>query len=135
MAADIFQCTVVTPEGPVLDVEALSAVFPAYDGYVGILPNHAPLLTKVGIGVLRVREDGGEGREIYVDGGFAQMAGNHLTILSEKAKPVADLSSEATDALWKEARRFGQVVSEQEVEARDRAYERARVWQRLAPED
>ena len=54
MAGKTFHCTAVTPEGKVLDTEAVSAIFPAYDGQKGVLPNHAPLVTKVGIGVLTV---------------------------------------------------------------------------------
>jgi len=130
MAGKTFHCTAVTPEGTMLDAEAVSAVFPAYDGEKGVLPNHAPLLTKLGIGVLRVSTTGGERREIYVDGGFAQIADNKLTLLTERAMPVAELSAKDVEGLWKAARAQGGVTDEA-VEARDRAYQRARVHQRL----
>jgi len=130
MAGKTFHCTAVTPEGKVLDTEAVSAIFPAYDGHKGVLPNHAPLVTKVGIGVLTVTAAGGGREEIYVDGGFAQIADNKLTLLTERAKPVEELSSEEAEVLWTEARALTGVTDE-EVEARDRAYQRARVHRRL----
>lgn len=130
MAGKTFHCTAVTPEGTVLDTDAVSAVFPAYDGEKGVLPNHAPLLTKLGIGVLRVSAAAGERHEIYVDGGFAQIADNKLTLLTEKAMPVEELSAKDVDGLWKEARALGG-VSDEEVATRDRAYQRARVHKRL----
>jgi F-type H+-transporting ATPase subunit epsilon len=130
MAGKTFHCTAVTPEGKVLDTEAVSAVFPAYDGQQGVLPNHAPLLTRMGIGVLRVTTPGGVREEIYVDSGFAQIADNKLTVLSERAKPVEELDPEDVELLWAEARAHTG-VSDPAVEARDRAYERARVHQRL----
>lgn len=122
--------SVVTPEGPVLDTEARSAVFPAYDGEVGILPRHAPLLTELGIGNLRVtRLDGGVDR-LYVDGGFAQVVDDKLTVLTEQAADVAELSPEQAEA---ELRKFrNMTLSGEELEARDRAFERARVQRRLA---
>lgn len=130
MAGKTFHCTAVTPEGTVLDTDAVSAVFPAYDGQKGVLPNHAPLLTKVGIGVLTVSTAAGEREEIYVDGGFAQIADNKLTVLTERAKPVTELDTEAVADLWQEARALTG-VSDEAVETRDRAYQRARVQQRL----
>ena len=130
MAGKTFHCTAVTPEGKVLDTEAVSAVFPAYDGQKGVLPNHAPLLTKVGIGVLAVTTAAGEREEIYVDGGFAQIADNKLTVLTERAKPVEELDAEEVEVLWTEARSLTG-VSDEAVETRDRAWQRARVQQRL----
>lgn len=132
MAERTFQCTAVTPEGSVLETEATSAIFPAYDGELGVLPNHAPLLTKLGIGVLQVITAEGERREIYIDGGFVQMVDNKLTLLTEKAKPVEELTGAEAEKAMETARGFGVAVTDDEVEARDKAYQRARVKKRLA---
>ncbi len=122
--------SVVTPEGAVLDTEARSVVFPAYDGEIGILPLHAPLLTALGIGTLRVtRLDGGVER-LYVDGGFAQVVDDKVVLLTEQASALADLTPEQAEA---ELQRFRHLtLSGEELEARDRALERARVQRRLA---
>ena len=50
--------TVISPEAAVFDGEADSVVAPAFDGDVGILPNHAPLMTVLGTGVLTVKAGG-----------------------------------------------------------------------------
>src|SRR5687767_15477960 len=96
---DTFHCSVITPERAVLETEATFVAFPAHDGEVGILPGRAPLLFKMGIGELRVESPGGNHR-YFVDGGFAQMVENRLTLLTEIAKAVEELDrSEAQRAL------------------------------------
>lgn len=125
-----FQLSVVTPEGPVLEAEAASVVFPAYDGEYGILPNHAPLVTLVGIGELRVEKaDGGEER-FYVDGGFAQFGDNKLSLLTEQAKGLSELDPEEPGRLLEEARSMSAPDAEAAA-ARQATFDRARVQQRL----
>ncbi len=85
------QCTVVTPEGAILDVEADSVSVPAWDGEVGILPGHARFLAKLGIGLLRVNH-GGRTEQWLVEGGFVQVADNRVTVLTDDAKHPADLN-------------------------------------------
>lgn len=130
MARSSFALSVVTPEGPALECEAKSAVFPAYDGEIGILPGHAPLLTKLGIGVLRVSDVKGASHRLYVDGGFAQVAGDKLTLLTEQASNLEDLSREDVPALFEKAEAI-RPTDDAAMEARDAAYRRARTLQRL----
>lgn len=83
-------CTVVTPERAVLDEAAEAVVVPAHDGEIGILPGHARLLAKLGVGVLRVRSGGGT-REMFVEGGFVQVAENRVTVLTDSACELEDV--------------------------------------------
>lgn len=128
--AGTLRVSVVTPEGAVLDTEARSAVFPAYDGEIGILPLHAPLLTEVGIGALRVTEPDGNRITLYVDGGFAQVVDDKLTLITEQAMPLAELQPHRAERALDQFR--DQTVTDEDIEARDRALERARVQRRLA---
>jgi F-type H+-transporting ATPase subunit epsilon len=80
-------CTVVTPERAVLDAAADAVVVPAHDGEIGILPGHARLLAKVGVGVLRVTSAGST-REMFVEGGFVQVVSDRVTVLTEAASEV-----------------------------------------------
>jgi F-type H+-transporting ATPase subunit epsilon len=80
-----FSCAIVTPEAPVFDGQVDFAALPAHDGEIGILRDRAPLLCKLGIGVLRVRT-GDTQRSWFVDGGFAQVIDNRLTVLTQQAK-------------------------------------------------
>jgi F-type H+-transporting ATPase subunit epsilon len=102
--------------------------FPAHDGEVGILPGRAPLLFKLGIGLLRVESpavDGGEER-FFVDGGFAQMVENRLTLLTEQAKRVSEIDRAAAQRAFAAAHELP-ADTEAAFAARQRALERARV--------
>jgi len=125
-----FQVSVVTPEGAVLDVEAASAVFPAYDGEYGILPGHAPLVTLLGIGELRVTKAGGGTETLYVDGGFAQFGNDKLALVTEQAKSLKALDPEDPERLLGEARGM-KIPDADAAAARDAAFQRAWVQKRL----
>ena len=101
--ADTFQCSVVTPERAILECDATFAAFPAHDGEVGILPHRAALLCRLGIGVLRVKTEGEE-RRFFIDGGFAQMVDNRLTLLTEQAAGAEEIDRESAQAALAEAR-------------------------------
>ena len=123
-------CSVVTPEATIFDGPTVSVVFPAYDGEMGILPHHAPLLSKVGIGVLRVVTAEGETRRLYVDGGFAQVGDNKLSLLTEQASTLDKLDPEKVAGLFEKAQVL-EATTDAEFEAREAAYQRARVQRRL----
>ena len=126
-----FALSVVTPEGAVLETDAVSVVFPAFDGEYGILPNHAPLVTLLGIGELRVERAGGGRDRFYVDGGFAQFADNKLSLLTEQARRVADLEPGLPERLLEEARHMPTHDADATA-ARQAAFQRAWVQKRLA---
>src|SRR4029079_7388412 len=86
--AKTFHCTVITPERPVLEREATFVAFPAFDGEMGVLPHRAPLLAKLGAGELRVESPAGDAA-FFINGGFAQMVDDKLTLLTEEAMPKA----------------------------------------------
>lgn len=98
-AANAVQCVVVTPERAVLDEAVDFVALPMYDGELGVLPGRAPLIGRLGYGELRTRR-GGEVRRYYVDGGFAQVRGNVVTVLTQRAVRAEDINeAEATRAL------------------------------------
>lgn len=97
------RCVVVTPETTVLDTQADSVSFTAYDGEIGVYPKRAPLVARLGAGDLRLT-DGAATRHFFVDGGFAQVRDNVVTILTPRAKPAVDIDPGAvgkqlTDAI------------------------------------
>lgn len=103
MAADTFHCSIVTPERAVLETDEASFVsIPAHDGEIGFLAGRSALLCQLGIGVLRV-ENGEQAEVFYVDRGFAQMADNKLTILTEQARRPSELEREQIQAALKRA--------------------------------
>jgi len=76
---------VISPEQTIFDGEAESVVAPAWDGELGILRGHAPLMALLGEGDLRVRS-GGRTEHFHVEGGFLQVVDNVVTVLSERAE-------------------------------------------------
>lgn len=80
-------CSLITPEQEVFEKEASYIDLPAHDGQMGFMANRAPLLVKLGEGLLTVTGAGGE-TKVQISGGFAQMKGNTLAILTDKAEEL-----------------------------------------------
>jgi F-type H+-transporting ATPase subunit epsilon len=128
--SETFHCSVVTPERAVLECEAKFVALPAWDGEIGILRGRAPLLCKLGIGRLRI-ETATEQHVLFVDGGFAEMLGDQLTILTEDAKTAAELDRQTASSQLEAARALA-VTDDASFEARQKALARARTQLRLA---
>jgi F-type H+-transporting ATPase subunit epsilon len=75
--------SVVSPEATLFEGEATSVVVPAFDGEVGILTNHAPMITVLGEGTMRL--DGATPARFHVSGGFVQVVDNTVRVVTEKA--------------------------------------------------
>jgi F-type H+-transporting ATPase subunit epsilon len=80
----------VTAERIVLEEDADMVIAPAADGQVGILPHHAPFLTTLRPGELRVRRGGSE-QELIVTGGFMEVLNDKVTILADAAERVEEI--------------------------------------------
>ncbi|MBX2853017.1 MAG: F0F1 ATP synthase subunit epsilon [Phycisphaeraceae bacterium] len=80
-------CSLITPEQEVFEKEASYVDLPAHDGQMGFMANRAPLLVKLGEGVLTVTGPAEE-TKVQISGGFAQMKGNTLAILTDKAEEL-----------------------------------------------
>lgn len=118
-----FRLAVVTPERAVLECDARFAAFPAWDGEIGVLARRSPLLCRLGIGTLRAETSTGA-EVLYIDGGFAQMVDNKLTILTEQAKRPAEIDVEAARADLAAARETA-IDAQTSWEERDAAIRRA----------
>lgn len=129
--AKTFRCRLITPQARVLDEDATYVSIPLHDGSAGILPRRAAILGKLGMGELRIDFPEGGSRSYFLDGGFAQMVGDHLTILAQEAIPAERLSaSDAKAELAEaEARQPGEGYDANRI-AQDRA--KARLKLRLA---
>jgi len=80
--------TVISPERSVFEGEAEAVVAPAFDGEVGVLPRHAPFMTLLGTGELRIRQ-GEAAHRFLVQGGFLQVTGDVVRIVAERAEEKA----------------------------------------------
>ncbi|HEY1400822.1 MAG TPA: F0F1 ATP synthase subunit epsilon [Terriglobales bacterium] len=80
--SDTFQLEIVTPEKLVVKEAVEEAQIPGLDGYLGILPGHAPLISELGVGVITYRA-GGTTKTLSVAWGFAEVLQDKVTILAE----------------------------------------------------
>lgn len=82
--SDSLKVSVISPERVLYEGTARGVIAPAFDGEIGILPMHAPLMTLLGRGTLRVDTAGGEQR-FQVDGGFLQVVDDSVRVVTEQA--------------------------------------------------
>lgn len=120
---------VITPERKVLEDSADFVAFTGHDGEIGILPKRAPLMCALGIGEFRY-ETGGRTQRLFLDGGFAQVLDNEITVLSPRAVPVEMITPEMVSAAEKAADE-AQGSDPDAVEARRKAEARARALRHL----
>ncbi len=88
--ADTFQLEIATPEQSLANEQVSEAELPGKNGYLGILPGHAPLLSALGAGVLSFG-NGGNRQVFAVDGGFVEVFDNYVRVLADHAERAADI--------------------------------------------
>jgi len=107
-----FQCELIGPAGKLLDCRTTSVVFPAHDGQVGILYDHMPMLSQLGLGVMRVAQPSNGGREpsgqptevdFFVDGGFALVAENSVTVIAYDAMALRNVEAQTIKSMMDKA--------------------------------
>jgi F-type H+-transporting ATPase subunit epsilon len=125
------QCIVVTPESTVLDEQVEFVALPLYDGEIGVAPGHSPMIGRLGYGELRLVVASGQSQRYYVDGGFVQVAGNVVSVLTNRATPAAAIDSQVAAEHLTEARKR-KANSEELLAARDRLERQARAQLRIA---
>jgi F-type H+-transporting ATPase subunit epsilon len=127
---DRIQCVVVTPEKTLIDEAVNFVALPLYDGELGVLPGRAPLIGRLGFGELRTRT-GDIVRRYFVDGGFAQVRDDVVTVLTSRAIPAETLDATAA-ARELEVLDSKRVVTDLEYNDHQKAVSRARGIIRVA---
>ncbi len=100
--ADKLHFALVSPERELFNGEVDHVVVPGSEGEFGVMPNHAPVMSVIKPGALVVI-DGGVERRIFVNGGFADVTPEGLTVLAEEAIDVADIDATQLDQQLKNA--------------------------------
>ena len=93
MAARTITLRILTPAGLVLEDEATSIVAPGEVGYLGILRNHAPLVTTLVPGQLRWKRAGGERTSRRIGAGLLEVARNRVVVLTDSIDADGDAAS------------------------------------------
>ncbi len=96
----LFRVIPPTPQANLLDCRAGSVILPAHDGQRGILRNHCPMLAKLSLGILQVREIVDRPDAFYMlEGGFVRATENHVTILAYDALTFEGMEKEQVQKL------------------------------------
>ena len=122
------RCVVVTPERALLDETAEFVALPMYDGELGVLPGRSPLIGRLGYGELRIRQNDTV-RRFFVDGGFAQVRSNVVTVLTSQALRAEEINEASAQQALEDA--LAPAPTPQAQEAQTRAQERARAQLRI----
>ncbi len=97
---EVLQCVVISPRGTLVNCSAASLVFPAHDGYVGVLRNHTPMFCRLGLGLMRVVPAPTSDVPLpttitfLIDDGFALVSSNLVTVIAVQAVSPASVKSE-----------------------------------------
>jgi F-type H+-transporting ATPase subunit epsilon len=97
MLPEALELVIVTPTRQLLRASAMEVTLPGANGYLGILPGHAPLMTELGIGELTYH-DPAEGEPISVIRGFAEVLPDRVTVLAETAELAAEIDIARAEA-------------------------------------
>jgi F-type H+-transporting ATPase subunit epsilon len=101
--AEKLQFALVSPERELFHGEVDQVVVPGADGEFGVLPRHTPVMSTIRPGALRIFNDGAE-RRIFVNGGFADVTSDGLTVLAEDAVDLAGLEVATVEQDIRDAR-------------------------------
>lgn len=91
--SDLIELEIVTPERKLLSVRAREVMIPGLLGYFGVLPGHAPFLTKLGIGEISYKDETGTHYFAAADG-FVEVLPNRVTILARLCEPAREIDIE-----------------------------------------
>lgn len=94
---------VVTPDRIVYEGEADSLILPGYDGYFGILPNHAPMFSLLNIGELKIR-NGIQEQYYAIDGGFCEVNNNRVIITTPSAQRADEIDDNLAMSMLRSAK-------------------------------
>jgi F-type H+-transporting ATPase subunit epsilon len=110
--ADQTTLEIVSPTRLLLSEPVDLAEIPAYEGYIGVLPGHAPMIATLRGGLIRVHQGGAVTRELYVGRGFVEIAPDRCTVLADEVIPAEELSLETARKRVAEAESAYQAAAE-----------------------
>jgi F-type H+-transporting ATPase subunit epsilon len=117
--AELLDFELVSPERRLAKAKVAIVVVPGVEGDFGVLPGHAPMMSTIRPGAIAIHEaDGGPATmRFFIDGGFAEVTETGLTILAEKATPVAEIDVAAVATQLAAARTAGDDAAIARLEA------------------
>jgi len=125
----MFKLSIVTPEKVFYDGDVTTLVVPGTEGYLGVLSNHAPLITALKPGRIEFRDADEKVKIVAVTKGFLEVSGNAATILCNAAEFADDIDIERAQKAYERAKQklgmSGELNSNTKIMAERDALERA----------
>jgi F-type H+-transporting ATPase subunit epsilon len=132
--ADTFQLEIVTPEKKIVETSAEEIQIPGKNGYLGVLPGHAPLITELSVGEITFSA-GGKEEHLAVAWGFAEVLPDKVTILAESAERPSEIdAARAREAKVRAEQRLASGNTEVDVDRALDALHRAETRIQVAEE-
>ena len=131
----MFQLSIVTPEKVVFEGQVVSLLVPGMEGYLGVLSNHAPLITALQPGRIEFQDDQDKIQIFSVSGGFVEVSGNRATLLADTAEHCEEIDIDRAQTALEKAlkalqdkEKAGEVSTPEAKEAARRAANRVRIY-------
>ena len=131
----MFQLSIVTPEKVVFEGQVVSLLVPGMEGYLGVLSNHAPLITALQPGRIEFQDDQDKIQIFSVSGGFVEVSGNRATLLADTAEHCEEIDIDRAQTALERAlkalqdkEKAGEVSTPEAKEAARRAANRVRIY-------
>ncbi|MHB8791882.1 MAG: ATP synthase F1 subunit epsilon [Thermoleophilia bacterium] len=126
-----FKCEVVTPEGLIYDGPSDMVIVPGEMGELGILPRHAPLVSRTVIGEARVKDPSSGWKLFAVGNGYVKMQFDRLLLLVDTAEDAAEIDTARAKAALERAEGFLARAEETEIDLHRAEQSRHRAANRL----
>ncbi|MCH9024790.1 MAG: ATP synthase F1 subunit epsilon [candidate division Zixibacteria bacterium] len=131
----MFQLSIVTPEKVIFEGEVVSLLVPGMEGYLGILSNHAPLITALQPGRIEFQDNQDKIQVFSVSGGFVEVSGNKATLLADTAEHFEEIDIDRAQTALERAlkalqdkEKVGGTSAPEAKEAARRAANRVRIY-------
>ncbi len=116
--ADTLQLQLVSPERVLVDEQVTEAQIPAKDGFIGVLPGHAPLMSELKAGGVLSYHAGGKQKVLAVFGGFVEVLPDRVRVLADSAQPREEIDIAAAKEVLAKATNAGDLEEMMRAQAR-----------------
>ena len=111
-----FTVEIISPDKSILKSEATEVTIPSYEGQMGILKDHIPLITFLRPGLIIIRENNGE-KKFFIEDGTVEFSDNNLLILTSTAKSLDSLDRNSIDTIIKDSQ---EKINKDEISDKER---------------
>ena len=111
-----FNIEIISPEKSVIKSETNEVTLPAYEGQIGILKDHIPLITFLRHGLISIKQNN-DTKTFFVEDGIVEFSNNHLLVLSSTAKDLESLEKNIIEKIISESQ---EAVNNKDISDKDR---------------